>query len=240
MRLNKWIADRGIASRRAADRLIADGRVTVNGRRITELGTKIDPDADRVEVDTSAEAPRRYVALHKPAGYVTAVNPTAQDPKVVTQLLDRPGLFPVGRLDKETTGLLLLTDDGTLVTALNHPEAHKEKEYRVTVDREIPDGALSKLAKGVPLMGKKTRPARVTRKGPDQFHIVLTEGRNRQVRRMCRKVGFSVKALCRVRIDHVRLGRLPEGKWRNLTGQEVARLKQRTTPRDLTPAPKKA
>lgn len=229
MRLNKWIANQGIASRRAADRLIADGKVKINGT-VAELGTKIDPEADRVEVDTSDVAPRRYVALHKPAGYVTAVNPTEQDPKVVTQLLDLPGLFPVGRLDKETTGLLLLTDDGTLVTALNHPEAHKEKEYRVTVDRDIADGALGKMARGLPLMGKKTRPATITRKAPDRFHIVLTEGKNRQVRRMCRKVGVQVTALCRIRIDSVHLGRLPEGKWRYLTEQEVAALKARTAP----------
>ncbi|MDH5527764.1 MAG: rRNA pseudouridine synthase [Nitrospirota bacterium] len=224
MRLNKWIASQGIASRREADRLIADGRVRVNGVPVTELGVKVDPATDTVEVDTGGRS-HVYVALHKPRGYVTAVNPAPGEPKVVTQLVDIPGLFPVGRLDKDSSGLLLLTNDGTLTTALNHPERHKEKEYDVTVDRPIPDGALQRLADGMPLMGERTRPATVTRLAPDRFTIVLTEGKNRQVRRMCRKVGHEVKTLVRVRIDGVKLDTLPVGEWRNLTAEEVAALK---------------
>jgi len=225
VRLNKWIAQKGIASRREADRLIDQGRVKVNGEVVTEMGVKVDPDADTVEVDTAGLAARTYVALHKPAGYVSLAKPLPDEPKVVTNLVDIPGLFPVGRLDRDTTGLILLTDDGTLVTALNHPGAAKEKEYEVSVDRPIPDGVLAHLAAGVPMMGTRTRPARVRRIGPKSFRLVLTEGRNRQVRRMCRKVGFSVTVLRRVRIDCVALGGLPEGRWRHLTPEEVRGLK---------------
>jgi 23S rRNA pseudouridine2605 synthase len=225
VRLNKRIAQMGLASRREADRLIAGGRVKVNGEVVREMGLKVDPERDTVEVDTGGLAPRTYVALHKPAGYVSLAKPLPDEPNVVTALVDIPGLFPVGRLDRDTTGLILLTDDGTLVTALNHPGAAREKEYDVTLDRPVPDGVLARLAEGVPMMGTRTRPARVRRTGPNRFRLVLTEGRNRQVRRMCRKVGFSVTALRRVRIDCVRLGDLPEGRWRHLTPEEVRGLK---------------
>ncbi|MFQ5508978.1 MAG: pseudouridine synthase [Leptospirillia bacterium] len=228
VRLNKWIASRGIASRREADRLIAEGRVTVDGKVVTEMGVRIDPDTDRVEVDLAGRTAPVYVALNKPAGYITAVNPAPGEPRVVTQLVDIPDLFPVGRLDKETTGLLLMTNDGTLVTALNHPEAHKEKEYEVVVDRPIADGALRKLAQGMPLMGKKTRPARVRRIDGECFRITITEGRNRQVRRMCRKVGCEVVDLTRIRIADVHLGDLQIGQWRHLSEEEVAALKSPT------------
>lgn len=226
MRLNKWIASRGIASRRAADRLITEGRVRVNGKTATELGTRIDPDRDRVEVDTEGLTAPLYVVLNKPRGYVSVTRPTPEEPRVVTQLVDLPGLFPVGRLDKDSAGLILLTNDGTLTTAVNHPRARKEKEYEVVVDRPIPDGALRTLARGVPLFGSRTLPARVERLAPDRFRIVLTEGRNRQVRRMCRKVGYAVSSLTRVRIDTIRMDGLAPGRWRHLTPDEVARLKR--------------
>ncbi|MDH4229557.1 MAG: rRNA pseudouridine synthase [Nitrospirota bacterium] len=226
VRLNKWIASRGIASRREADRLIADGRVRVNGSVVTELGVKIVSGVDRVEVTTQGLPEHLYVALHKPAGYLTAPFPVPGEPRVVTQLVNLSGLFPVGRLDKDSTGLLLLTNDGTLTTALNHPERQKEKEYEVTVDRPIPEGALRRLSDGVPLFdGEKTLPAQVVRTGPDSFRITITEGKNRQIRRMCRKVGHEVVALKRVRIDAVRLGNLSPGQWRHLTADEVAALK---------------
>jgi pseudouridine synthase len=225
VRLNKRIAQMGLASRREADRLIAEGRVRVNGEVVTEMGRKVDPERDAVEVDTGGLKARTYVALHKPAGYVSLAKPLPDEPNVVTALVDIPGLFPVGRLDRDTTGLILLTDDGTLVTALNHPGAAKEKEYDVTLDRPVPDGVLGHLAAGVPMMGTRTRPAKVRRTGPNRFRLVLTEGRNRQVRRMCRKVGFAVTALKRVRIDCVALQDLPEGRWRHLTSEEVRGLK---------------
>ena len=224
VRLNKRIAQMGLASRREADRLIAEGRVKVNGEVVREMGLKVDPERDTVAVDTGGLKPRTYVALHKPAGYVSLAKPLPDEPNVVTALVDIPGLFPVGRLDRDTTGLILLTDDGTLVTALNQPGA-REKEYDVTLDRPVPDGVLAHLAAGVPMMGTRTRPAQVRRTGPNTFRLVLTEGRNRQVRRMCRKVGFSVTALKRVRIDCVGLQNLPEGRWRHLTPEEVRGLK---------------
>lgn len=232
VRLNKFIAQQGLASRREADRLIADGRVRVNGTVVTEMGRKVDPDQDRVTVDREGLSEHVYVALHKPAGYTSDARANAQEPKVVTQLVDVPGLFPIGRLDKDSTGLILLTTDGTLVTALNHPDAHKEKEYEVVTDQPIADGCLAAMARGVPLMGSRTRPARVRRLAPDRFRIVLTEGRNRQVRRMCRKVGAHVRLLKRLRVDCVTLGNLPVGGWRHLTAGEVAGLKAPATPRD--------
>lgn len=225
MRLNKWIAARGIASRREADRLIAAGRVRVNGKVVTEMGVQVDPDRDQLEVDTEGLSEKRYVALHKPAGYVTSNTPTPAEPKVVTDLVPLAGLYPIGRLDKETTGLILLTDDGTLVTALNHPEAQKEKEYEVTVDKAVPDGALKRMAEGMPMMGTRTRPARVKRLGENKFSLTLTEGKNRQVRRMCRKVGLNVISLIRVRIANLTLKGLKPGKWRHLTPEEVAQLR---------------
>ena len=230
VRLNKWIAAQGIASRRGADALIEAGRVRVNGETVTEMGRKVDPDRDTVEVDRDDLPPPVYVAVNKPVGYVSQVNPSPGEPKVVTQLVDLPGLFPVGRLDKDTSGLLLLTDDGTLTTALNHPQARKEKEYEVELAREIPDGALRHLEEGLPLFGTRTRPARVTRLAPNRFRIVLTEGRNRQVRRMCRKVGAHVTTLKRIRIDGLKLGTLEVGGWRHLTAEEVSALKSPTPP----------
>ncbi len=225
VRLNKWIASQGIASRREADRLIAAGCVTVNGQTVQEMGVKVDPDSDRVEVDTGGQAERVYLAVNKPVGYTSDAKPNQQESKVVTMLVDVPEVFPIGRLDKASSGLILLTNDGTLATALTHPEAHKEKEYQVTVDQEIPDGALMALRKGIPMMGRKTLPSHIKRLAENRFLITLTEGRNRQVRRMCRKMGVNVTALRRIRIDRVYLGDLGAGEWRHLNPDEVAALK---------------
>ncbi len=225
IRLNKWIASRGIASRREADRLIEAGCVTLNGQTVREMGIRIDPDTDDVRVDTSQRAKRRYLAVNKPVGYTSDARPNKQETKVVTMLVDEPDVFPIGRLDKDSSGLILLTNDGTLATALAHPEAHKEKEYQVTVDQPIADGALEAMRRGIPLMGQKTRPARIKRLAENRFLITLTEGKNRQVRRMCRKMGVNVIALRRIRIDHIYLDDLSTGQWRHLTDDEVAALK---------------
>jgi len=226
IRLQKFLSSAGFSSRRKAETYIAEGRVSVNGVVVTQLGTKIDPRSDRVEVDgavVAAQAPRIYIALHKPRGYVTSCE--QQDARIVMDLIDVPErVVPVGRLDKDSTGLLLLTNDGRLHHRLSHPSFDHEKEYEVTVAAPIPDGALRHLEKGLPMMGTKTRPARVRRLSTRRFRMVLQEGKNRQVRRMLRKVGHQVTDLKRVRVANVRLGRLPEGSWRHLSEKEKEAL----------------
>ena len=191
IRLQKFLSAAGVCSRRKGEEFIKAGRISVNGEVIVELGTKIDPDQDRVEVDGKAIKPSNtlvYIALNKPKDYVTSCSHPGQ--KVVVDLVDiSERIYPVGRLDKDSTGLLLLTNDGRIHHRLSHPSFDHEKEYDVTVARPIPDGALKKMSDGLPLMGTKTRPARITRISPRRFRMVLQEGKNRQIRRMVRKVG---------------------------------------------------
>lgn len=230
VRLNKYLSEQGIASRREADRLIAAGLVKINGKVVTQMGVKVDTDLDRVEVDQKQVAQQRelvYIALNKPRGYVCSMKPTRQDPDIVMDIIDiSERIYPVGRLDKETTGLLLLTNDGTLVNRIIHPSAKSEKEYEVTFFVPIPEGALDKLRAGVKLAGEATLRTKVKKVGPAKIHIVLEEGKNRQVRRICQKVGFPVKTLKRIRIKDLLLGDLPIGRWRRLSEAEVASLKR--------------
>ncbi|MBI5062069.1 MAG: rRNA pseudouridine synthase [Desulfatitalea sp.] len=226
MRLQKWLSEAGVCSRRHGEIFIRDGRVRVNGKIIKELGSKIDPDKDRVEVDGRPLRPSQekiYVALHKPRGFVTSVQHPGHP--VVMDLVELPQrVYPVGRLDKESTGLLLLTNDGRLHHRLSHPSFDHEKEYEVAVERPIEDDTLRQLAEGVPLDGTLTRPAQVRRLSGRRFLIVLQEGRNRQIRRMVVQVGHKVKRLKRIRVAHIRLGSLPEGAWRHLTAVEKKKL----------------
>ncbi|MFP4030568.1 MAG: pseudouridine synthase [Desulfococcaceae bacterium] len=222
VRLQKFLSAAGVCSRRRGERYIQAGRVRVNGKVVTEMGTQVDPDADRVEFDgrpATIQKRSLYLALHKPKGYVASCD----QPKtpIVLDLIDLPErVYPIGRLDKDSTGLLLLTNDGFLHHRLAHPSFDHEKEYLVTVDRKISDGALQKMADGLPVQGARTRPARVERLGPDRFRIILQEGRNRQIRRMVGKVGAEVVTLKRIRVAGVRLGGLAEGEWRHLTDAE--------------------
>ncbi len=232
MRLQKFLAAAGVCSRRHAEELIRSGRVAVNGVRTAELGSKVDPETDRVAVDgravTAAESPV-YIALHKPRGFVTSCDHPGK--RIVMELVDVPQrVFPVGRLDKDSTGLLLLTNDGRLHQVLSHPSFDHEKEYEVVVERPLPDSALRRMAEGMPILNTRTRPARVARLGERKFRIVLKEGRNRQIRRMVRRLGNEVIELKRIRVAGVRLGRLPEGHWRHLTPEEVSGLQQPTPP----------
>lgn len=226
MRLQKYLSAAGVCSRRKAEVLIADGRVSVNQQTVTEMGTRVDPSADTVRLDgrvVRMGQPRIYIALHKPAGVVTSCSHPGQ--RTVLDLVDvGRRVYPVGRLDKDSTGLLLLTNDGRLHHGLLHPSFDHEKEYEVRVDHVIADGALRRLAGGVVLEGRRTRSARVRRLSGRVFRIVLKEGRNRQVRRMVRKVGCRVAALKRIRVACIRLGDLPEGNWRHLTAEEQNRL----------------
>jgi 23S rRNA pseudouridine2605 synthase/23S rRNA pseudouridine2604 synthase len=226
MRLQKFLSASGVCSRRKGEEFIKAGRVSVNGDVIVELGTKIDPHQDRVEVDGKAIQPSHtlvYIALNKPKDYVTSCSHPGQ--KVVVDLVDvSERIYPVGRLDKDSTGLLLLTNDGRLHHRLSHPSFDHEKEYDVTVARPISEGALKKMRDGLPLMGTKTRPARITRISPRRFRIVLQEGKNRQIRRMVRKVGNEVTRLQRQRFASIKLGNLPPGKWRYLSPGEKKSL----------------
>ena len=226
MRLQKFLSAAGVCSRRKGEEFIKAGRISVNGEVIVELGTKIDPDQDRVEVDGKAIKPANtlvYIALNKPKDYVTSCSHPGQ--KVVVDLVDiSERIYPVGRLDKDSTGLLLLTNDGRIHHRLSHPSFDHEKEYDVTVARPIADGALKKMSDGLPLMGTKTRPSRITRISPRRFLIVLQEGKNRQIRRMVRKVGNEVTGLQRKRFASIKLGNLAPGKWRYLSPGETKRL----------------
>lgn len=228
MRLQKFLSTAGFSSRRKAETYIQEGRVSVNGVVVTQLGTKVDPQTDRVAVDgrpVALEQPLIYIALNKPKGYVTSCE--QQDDRIVLDLIDIPErVYPVGRLDKDSSGLLLLTNDGRLHHRLSHPSFDHEKEYEVTVNSPIPDGALQHMEKGLPMMGTKTRPARIRRLSSRRFRMVLQEGKNRQVRRMLRKVGHQVTDLKRVRVANIRLGRLAEGAWRFLSEREKEELLQ--------------
>ena len=226
MRLQKFLSRAGICSRRKGEEYIKAGWVKVNGKIVSELGIKVNPERDTVEVDSDAigtDSKPVYIMLNKPRGYVSSCH--QQDEKIVLDLLDiSDRVYPVGRLDKESTGLLLLTNDGHLHHRLSHPSFNHEKEYEVTVARPLSEGVLRKLAKGLPMMGTRTRPARVKRISARRFWIVLREGKNRQIRRMVRKVGNQVTHLKRIRIANIELGNLPSGRWRYLTEREKENL----------------
>ena len=233
VRLQKWLASAGVCSRRKGETLIQEGRVAVNGQVISEMGVKIDPVTDQVAVDgvpvTGKQEAPVYIVLNKPRGVVTSCE--QEGVPVVIDLIDCDArVYPVGRLDKDSSGLVLLTNDGRLHHRLLHPSFDHEKEYEVTVARPMPDGALRRMAEGMPLMGTQTRPARVYRRSGRRFRIILKEGKNRQIRRMVRKVGNHVVALKRIRMASLRLGQLKEGRWRHLTDREVERLLRQLSP----------
>ena len=226
IRLQKYLSIAGICSRRHGEELILAGKVWVNGKVITELGTRVDPRADTVEIDGKHVLYQQrlvYIALNKPRGYVTSCEQPGE--KLVTDLVNVPErIYPIGRLDKDSTGLLLLTNDGPLHHRLSHPSFDHEKEYVVTLAAPIPDSALQKMADGMLLSGKRTRPAEIHRISLRRFRIILKEGKNRQIRRMVQKVGQEVLGLQRIRIAGIRLGKLDSGKWRFLDPDEIKAL----------------
>ena len=233
-RLQKYLAAMGVASRRACERLIAEGRVQVNGETVTQPGTKITPGVDTVAVDgrTLAETPRlRYILLYKPVGYICS----AADEKgrrTVLDLLDgvTERVYPVGRLDYDTSGALLLTNDGELTNWLLHPSHEVEKTYLAQVEGEPDQKDLERLRKGVRLDDGLTAPAKVRRKlsrdGRFWLELTIHEGRNRQVRRMLEAVGHPVLHLKRTKLDFLDLTGLTPGAWRELTADEARRLKR--------------
>jgi 23S rRNA pseudouridine2605 synthase/23S rRNA pseudouridine2604 synthase len=226
IRLQKYLSEAGVCSRRKGEVYILNGRIKVNGQVVKQLGTKVLPGRDIVEVDgrlIQTESKTIYIALHKPRNYVT----TCRQPgdQIVLELIQIPQrIYPIGRLDKDSTGLLLLTNDGRLHHRLSHPSFDHEKEYEVTVNHPIASGALKRMSQGLSLMGQRTRPAKIARLSSTSFRIILQEGKNRQIRRMVRQVGNQVVALKRIRIASVYLGRLKEGQWRYLKPKEQRRL----------------
>ncbi|NPV82874.1 MAG: rRNA pseudouridine synthase [Candidatus Aminicenantes bacterium] len=236
MRLNKFLAQAGLASRREADRMIQEGRVRLNGRVVTELGVKVDEHKDRVEVDNRPvrlPSEHVYLLLNKPAGYIVTVD-DPQQRKTVMELLPRlpVRVFPVGRLDAETEGLLLFTNDGELAHRLTHPRYEVKKLYEVKVKGFVEDKELEKLEKGIFIDGRKTAPARARiiyrNREKSLLSLEIHEGRKHEVRKMLYALGFEVKKLRRVSFAGLTIKGLRRGFWRRLRPEEVDRLKKMT------------
>lgn len=228
LRLNKFLSNSGVASRRKCDEIIASGKVTVNGKVVTEIGSQINEKKDKVMVEGKAvclPSSFVYIKLNKPKGYAC----TASDEKgrkTIYDLVDcEERLFSIGRLDYNTEGLIILTNDGDFANKVSHPRYDVEKEYRVTIEGKIKESELAVLRKGVVVDGQKMPPAKVKLLSQDEniskISVVINEGQNRQVRRMFEAIGREIKLLKRVRIGSVRLGGLSRGQWRDLTEDEL-------------------
>lgn len=227
IRLNKFISDSGFCSRREADKLIEHGRVTVNGKR-PEVGEKVT-FKDKVRVDGNLldveQSEPVYLLLNKPAGIETTTDLTQRNN--IIRFVNYPErIFPVGRLDKDSEGLIILTNDGDIVNKILRAGNKHEKEYVVTVDRPINQDFVEKMSNGVSILGVNTKKCFVAQEGPTKFRIILTQGMNRQIRRMCEALGYEVKTLQRVRIMHLTLTKIPLGQWRNMTETEIAELQR--------------
>ena len=226
IRINKYLSEAGICSRREADRMIEEGRITVNGKK-AESGQKVSLEdeicADNIPVHKNEK--KVLLLFNKPRGIVCSTKQQF-DETTVTDYLDYPlRVYPVGRLDKESQGLLLLTNEGDLVNKIMRAGNYHEKEYFVTVNKPVDREFVRRMSKGVPVLDTVTRPCRVVQTGECSFRIILTQGLNRQIRRMCRQAGLSVLRLRRVQEHTLHLGNLPSGKWRYLTDEELQDLK---------------
>lgn len=223
-RLNKFIADSGYCSRREADRLIEEGRVLVDGRP-GALGDRVLPGMS-VTVDghsLTGECEKVYLLLNKPRGIVCTADP--REPMNVVDYIGHPArVFPVGRLDKDSEGLLMLTSDGEIVNRMLRAAGGHEKEYEVTIDRPVTRDFVERMMAGVPILDTVTLPCRVRKTGERSFNIILVQGLNRQIRRMCEALGANVTHLRRIRIMNLRLGTLKPGEWRDLTPAELETL----------------
>ena len=227
-RLNKYISESGFCSRREADRLIESNRVTINGA-IPELGTKVMP-GDKVCVDGNVvdampenKSDRVYIAYNKPIG-ITCTTEKKVKGNIVAAINHKERIFPIGRLDKPSEGLIFLTSDGDIVNKILRAENAHEKEYIVTVDKPISERFVNRMSKGVPILGTITKPCKVTAKGKFVFSIILTQGLNRQIRRMCEYLGYEVKKLKRIRIMNISLDGLKPGQWREFTKEELSAI----------------
>jgi 23S rRNA pseudouridine2604 synthase len=226
MRINRYIAQAGICSRRGADRLIEQGRVTINGHNAV-AGAKVQ-DGDVITIDGIVvtlphENDRVYIAFNKPVG-ITCTSDLRRKDNIISYINYPKRIFTVGRLDRDSSGLILLTDDGELAYRLTRTEHGHEKEYRVSVDKRITSSFIEGMQKGVPILDTITLPCRVWQTGEKEFRIVLTQGLNRQIRRMCEYFQYTVNDLERTRIMHIALGAQPVGSWRELTPKETQEL----------------
>ena len=226
VRINKYLSDAGRCSRREADRLIKDGQVKIDG--ITaQLGDKVFPGM-KVTVEGANIKPtgkHKYIMLNKPVGIVCTADPNEEN-NVVRFIDHDDRIYPVGRLDKDSEGLLLLTNDGDIVNRILRASERHEKEYEVVVDKPVTLDFIRKMESGVEILGTKTLPCRLVKKGEKAFNIILTQGLNRQIRRMCEALGYRVRSLRRIRIMHLRLGNLKLGQWRNLSPSELKELER--------------
>jgi pseudouridine synthase len=227
-RLNKFISDSGFCSRREADRLIEQGKVTINGKK-PELGTKVG-DGDLVKVDgkpinavAENKSDRIYIAYNKPIGIICITDTSIED-NIIDAIGYKQRIFPIGRLDKPSEGLIFLTNDGDIVNKILRAENAHDKEYVVTVDKPITESFIKHMSKGVPILGTITKPCKVTKESQFVFKMILTQGLNRQIRRMCEYLGYNVRKLKRTRIMNVELGNLKPGAWRYLTSQEMKEI----------------
>ena len=238
MRLQKALSQAGVASRRASEQLIREGRVRVNGKVVTEMGVQVDPERDVIVVDgrtVGARAKRRYIKLYKPRRYLSALSDDRGRPSLGDLLPGASGLYPAGRLDFDSEGLLLLSNDGELTQRLTHPRYEHSKEYLVLVEGTPTAVALDELRAGIELEDGRTAPAEIERvrmtpwgrapHGQEWLRVVLHEGRKRQIRRMCDAVGYPVRRLVRTRIGPIRLGDLNPGEHRPLAPPELQRLR---------------
>lgn len=225
MRLNKFISETGMCSRRAADELISSGRVTINGKR-AELGTPVN-DGDEVRVDKRVISSRKqqhvYICLNKPVG-ITCTTERHIKGNIIDFIGHEQRIFPIGRLDKDSDGLILLTSNGDIVNDILRSENNHEKEYIVTVNKPITDEFITGMSRGVRILDTRTKPCKVSHINKYTFRIILTQGLNRQIRRMCEVFGYDVNRLQRVRIINVELGKLKIGQWRDLTEDELKGL----------------
>lgn len=224
MRINKFISETGFCSRREADKLVESGKVTINGE-IAVLGSQAELGDDvRVNGKRIGEQRRHvYIALNKPVG-ITSTSESHIKGNIVDFVGHSERIFPIGRLDKDSEGLILMTNDGDVVNPILRSEGKHEKEYIVTVDKPLTEAFVRGMSQGVKVLGSLTLPCKVTRVGDRTFRIILTEGRNRQIRRMCEAYGYHVRKLKRLRIMNIHLGELPVGKWRDLSEDERREL----------------
>lgn len=224
-RINKYLSEVGYCSRRAADKLIAQGRVTINGQ-VPEMGTKIN-SGDQVRVDGKLiSEPKEkpvYLAFNKPIGIVCTTDTKVEKDNIIDFINYPKRIFPIGRLDKPSEGLIFLTNDGDIVNKILRARNHHEKEYLVTVDKPITKNFLEQMSNGVPILETVTRKCEITEINKYQFKIILTQGLNRQIRRMCEYLDYRVKKLKRIRIMNVKLD-IPVGKWRDLTREELLEI----------------
>lgn len=229
-RINKFLSESGFCSRREADKLIEQGRVTINGK-VPEMGTKII-EGDVVKVDGRLVSPPKekpvYILLNKPVGIVCTTDQKREKNNIVDFVKHPKRIFPVGRLDKESEGLIILTNDGDIVNKILRARNHHEKEYVVMVDKPITPEFLHQMRSGVPILDTVTRPCDVKQIGPKRINIILTQGLNRQIRRMCEHLGYEVVKLKRVRIMNLVLD-VPIGQWRDLTEKELTELNRITS-----------